>query len=188
MNGIDGLQARTIGGGDNFGLMHNKGVIIDDTVWVSSINWSNAAFMSNREAAVEINSKDVADYYAGYFLRDWGGEYGMELIAEVSGNTAGEAVIFDASLSSFPPGTVFTWYFGGHERDGIKVAVILPEGVHECVLKAVGPDGGVYHHNFTVVVGASEKTSVPYLKYMPIIAIMLTILAYAVIRGMRERS
>jgi hypothetical protein len=195
INNWGDMQARTISGGDNFGLMHNKGVIIDDTVWISSINWTNAAFMNNREVAVEIHSKDVADYYAEYFLLDWGCEAEMRFSVSVKGNTAGEVILFDASSSSFPKGTVFGWDLDGDgiiERTGIMIAAVLPEGVHECMLTATDPSGSTYEYRFTVTVypkGAGSAFYEPYIKYTPILAIMLMILVVTVIiraRGGRE--
>ncbi len=32
-----------------FSTMHNKGVVVDDTVWVSSVNWTPNSFYNNRE-------------------------------------------------------------------------------------------------------------------------------------------
>jgi len=193
INGTNGLQARTINGSDTFGLTHNKGVIIDDTVWVSSINWSNAAFTNNREVAVQISSKDVADYFASYFLLDWGDDAEMHLIVDVRGGVAGEATVLDASSSSFPAGTMFGWDLNGDgivDRTGIKIAAALPEGTHCCALIATDGSGVMYVYEFTVTVHSKDNNSdlfEPYIKYAPILAIMLAIFAAAVIRRMRGR-
>jgi phosphatidylserine/phosphatidylglycerophosphate/cardiolipin synthase-like enzyme len=194
INDMDGMSARTISGGDNFGLTHNKGVIIDDSVWISSINWSNAAFMNNREAAIEIQAKEVADYFAGYFMTDWGEDTDVRLVVNVKGDTAGEAIIFDASFSSFPKGTVFGWDLDGDgifERTGIKIAAVLPEGVNSCMLIATGPSGDTYVYGFDVTVypkGHEAPSLEPYIKYAPIIAIMLLILAISIIFRMKRRD
>ena len=71
INTTTNVKATTINGGEGFSVTHNKGIIIDDAVWVGSVNWTENSFMNNRESAVFIHSKDVADYYAGYFLKDW---------------------------------------------------------------------------------------------------------------------
>ncbi|MCL2143195.1 MAG: phospholipase D-like domain-containing protein [Methanomassiliicoccaceae archaeon] len=194
INDMDGMQARTISGGEGFGLTHNKGVIIDDTVWISSINWSNAAFMNNREAAAVIYSADVADYYAYYFLTDWGSvDMSVRLEVNVTGDTAGEAVILDASSSTFPQGTLFGWDTDGDgiaDRSGIKIAMTFPEGVNHCVLMATDPSGSVYYYEFTVMIhpkGANTAFFEPYVKYAPFIAILLAILAVTVFVRMRGR-
>jgi hypothetical protein len=192
MDGTNGLQARTIDGGDNFGLTHNKGVIIDDTVWVSSINWTNAAFHNNREAAVEIYSKEVADHYASFFLSDWGEDVLMNLNVIVTGNKDGSAIVLDASSSTYPKGTTFLWDLDGDgitDRVGIKIAVLLPEGVNTCVLTATDRSGVTCVYEFVVTVFPDDGNDTffePYIKYAPILAIMLIILAAAVIRRVRS--
>lgn len=51
--------------------VHNKGVVSDDTVWVSSVNWTDGSFFKNRESCAVIRSAEVADYFASYFLKDF---------------------------------------------------------------------------------------------------------------------
>ncbi|MDR0335019.1 MAG: phospholipase D-like domain-containing protein [Methanomassiliicoccaceae archaeon] len=188
-----GIEARTIGGGENFGLTHNKGVIIDDTVWISSVNWTNAAFMNNREFAAVIYSKDVADFFAEYFISDWGPDIVVDIVVDVRGGTAGEAIVIDASSSVYPKGTVFEWDIGdGTVRKGVKIAALFPAGATECVLTVTIPSGSVYEHEFTVTVlprdGSKEEAFLaPYVKYAPIFAILLIIFAAAVARGIRGK-
>lgn len=71
INTTTDLKAAGIIGGDGFRLTHNKGVIVDDAVWVGSINWTNTSFFNNRESAVIIWSDEVSDHFASYFLKDW---------------------------------------------------------------------------------------------------------------------
>ena len=51
--------------------VHTKGVIADDKVLVSSMNWNENSACFNREAGVIIQSRDAASYYASVFLLDW---------------------------------------------------------------------------------------------------------------------
>lgn len=51
--------------------LHAKGVIADDQVLVSSMNWNENSACFNREAGVIIRSKVVASYFASVFLADW---------------------------------------------------------------------------------------------------------------------
>jgi len=190
INDMDGMRARTMSGSD-FTLTHNKGVIIDDTVWISSINWSNAAFMNNREVAVAVQSKDVADYFASYFLADWGYDAEVGINVSVRGGVSGEPVILDASASSYPLGSLFEWDLDGDgriDRTGVKIATVFPEGVNECVLYVTDPSGIVHIHEFTVITGRNGGTNVlePYIKYAPILAIMLLILIIAAYTKMKE--
>ena len=191
INEIDGMQAKTINGGDSFGLTHNKGVIIDDTVWVSSINWTNAAFMNNREFAAVIQSKEVADHFAWFFMLDWGGDETVSLTVTVKGNIAGEAIVLDASSSVYPKGTSFGWDLDGDgtvDRTGVKIAAAFPEGTHNCTLIA-SYGGSSYIHEFTVAVVPDDNSGFslePYIKYAPIIAIMFALLAASMIAKRRR--
>ncbi|MBQ8643236.1 MAG: lamin tail domain-containing protein [Candidatus Methanomethylophilaceae archaeon] len=64
--------------GMNIPPVHNKGIISDDSVWVSSINWTPNSVENNREAAVVIHSAEVADYYEHYFLMDFNRYYSYD--------------------------------------------------------------------------------------------------------------
>jgi len=55
----------------NFVHCHNKGVIADDNVVVSSTNWSENSVRRAREAGALISSKDLGLYYASAFDDDW---------------------------------------------------------------------------------------------------------------------
>ena len=56
---------------DNFIHCHNKGVIVDDAVVVTSTNWSENSIRRAREAGLLIRSKSVAGYFAQVFADDW---------------------------------------------------------------------------------------------------------------------
>jgi phosphatidylserine/phosphatidylglycerophosphate/cardiolipin synthase-like enzyme len=72
INNTSGIKAIAVNGTESFSLIHNKGLIIDDTVWISSVNWTENSFMNNREFAVAIESAEVADFFTGLFVEDWG--------------------------------------------------------------------------------------------------------------------
>ncbi|MDR2698944.1 MAG: phospholipase D-like domain-containing protein [Candidatus Methanoplasma sp.] len=72
INNTSQIKAISKKGGGAFPLIHNKGVIIDDLVWIASVNWTENSFMNNREAAVVIDSADVAEFFADLFITDWG--------------------------------------------------------------------------------------------------------------------
>jgi len=190
INDMEGMQARAMNN-DGFSLTHNKGVIIDDTVWISSINWTNAAFMNNREVAVSVISYDVSEYYASYFLTDWGSDADVGINVSVRGNVAGEPIVLDASLSSYPYGSLFEWDLDGDgraERTGVKIAATFAEGVHECTLYVTEPSGVLHVHEFTVIAVQKRNTDTlePYIKYAPILAVMLLILITAAITRIRR--
>lgn len=52
----------------NLEKIHNKGVIADNKVLISSINWSSNSPTNNREAGVIIENADVANFYKEVFL------------------------------------------------------------------------------------------------------------------------
>jgi phosphatidylserine/phosphatidylglycerophosphate/cardiolipin synthase-like enzyme len=56
---------------DNFTHCHNKGVIVDDAVIVSSTNWSENSIRRAREAGILIHSADVAGFFGQVFDDDW---------------------------------------------------------------------------------------------------------------------
>ena len=55
-----------------FEKIHNKGMIVDgNEVLVSSINWGENSPTNNREAAVIVESEDIASYFTEIFMYDW---------------------------------------------------------------------------------------------------------------------
>lgn len=50
---------------------HAKGLVVDDRVVVGSANWSASGLGGNREAALAVRSRAVADWFAAAFRRDW---------------------------------------------------------------------------------------------------------------------
>jgi phosphatidylserine/phosphatidylglycerophosphate/cardiolipin synthase-like enzyme len=52
--------------------IHNKGVIVDGKITlISSINWGQNSIENNREAAVAITGREIAEYYTSLFQDDW---------------------------------------------------------------------------------------------------------------------
>jgi phosphatidylserine/phosphatidylglycerophosphate/cardiolipin synthase-like enzyme len=52
-------------------LVHNKGMVADDTVLVSSINWVDSAVRDNREVGVAVELPALSELYTSYFMKDW---------------------------------------------------------------------------------------------------------------------
>lgn len=63
-----------------YATMHNKGVIIDDTVWVSSVNWTENAFMNNRECGLYLQSAKVTEFFLESYMTDWNYNWDPEMI------------------------------------------------------------------------------------------------------------
>lgn len=64
------LEAR-IDTPDGYEKIHTKGVIVDETVVVGSLNWVRSAKSENREVLVVLQGPEPADYYASVFEADW---------------------------------------------------------------------------------------------------------------------
>ncbi|MCQ2084564.1 MAG: phospholipase D-like domain-containing protein [archaeon] len=72
------VKASPIKGGTGFSITHNKGIIVDDAVWVGSVNMTPTSFHEDREMAVIIYSADVANFYATSFNKDFNNNYDPE--------------------------------------------------------------------------------------------------------------
>jgi phosphatidylserine/phosphatidylglycerophosphate/cardiolipin synthase-like enzyme len=68
------LEARMIDlHGTGLLKLHTKGVVADDSVFISSINWNENSPVFNREAGVIIEDREVAGFFASVFESDWNG-------------------------------------------------------------------------------------------------------------------
>ena len=53
--------------------VHAKGLVIDDTAVVGSLNWNEGATTENREVLLAVENPAVADFYARTYAADWRG-------------------------------------------------------------------------------------------------------------------
>jgi phosphatidylserine/phosphatidylglycerophosphate/cardiolipin synthase-like enzyme len=65
------LSARVASPRRRFGKVHAKGVVVDDTVVLGSLNWNNHSARENREVLVALEGERVAGYYRRGFDADW---------------------------------------------------------------------------------------------------------------------
>ena len=120
------------------GLMHNKGMIVDDKVWIGSMNWTDNSIRSNREMSVIIHSKEVSDMFA-------------ELL-DITDIEFGEYVTLDASDSSVPFGSEYSWNLDDDdeiERTGQTVEWRFYEDT-DCTLIITDVEGNVYTKGFHI--------------------------------------
>lgn len=54
-----------------FDKIHNKGLVADDSVLISSINWNLNSVTANRESGLIIKNPEAADYFTAIFNHDW---------------------------------------------------------------------------------------------------------------------
>jgi cardiolipin synthase len=64
------LQAR-IASIPNITTVHNKGIVADELVLVSSINWVDSAVRDNREVGLAVQMEGLDTLYVSYFMKDW---------------------------------------------------------------------------------------------------------------------
>ena len=65
------LTVRLAAPGERFGKVHAKGVVVDDTVLVGSLNWNRNSARENREVVVALESAGAARYFDRVFDADW---------------------------------------------------------------------------------------------------------------------
>jgi phosphatidylserine/phosphatidylglycerophosphate/cardiolipin synthase-like enzyme len=65
------LHAKLVSRYQKFETLHNKGMVVDGAVLVSSINWNLAALRENRECGLLVDSAIIAEFFAGEFENDW---------------------------------------------------------------------------------------------------------------------
>ena len=112
VNNTTGIKALYLNGRAAFSLIHNKGIVMDDIVWVGSVNWTENSFMNNREFAVVIDSPEVTEFFAGLFIEDWGvneytiEEMGLEITHEVFSADGEQVHVFTVSG---PEHSEYTW-------------------------------------------------------------------------------
>ncbi|WP_281194609.1 phosphatidylserine/phosphatidylglycerophosphate/cardiolipin synthase family protein [Halorubrum sp. F4] len=78
-----------------YGKVHAKGLVIDDTAIVGSLNWNEGARTENREVLLAVESASVADFYARAYAADWRGG-GVHLPVGIVGGLAGTLAVAGA--------------------------------------------------------------------------------------------
>lgn len=167
--------------------LHNKGMVLDDVAWVSSINWTPTSVEKNRECGVAILSKEIADYLAGFFLADFDRYYsygGISVdISEIkSSYRHGEEVTFSVTVKPVGEYT-YVWDLGDGS-DPItskipRVAVRPADGAH--VLKVTVSDGmgnsQTVSHAYSVTEESGDLSG-PWIYLAPILALIAGAAAY----------
>jgi len=140
--GID-LQAKLVSPYHGFTTLHNKGMVVDDKVLVSSLNWVTHSFSENREAAVVISSQEVASFFSQAFLRDWEDDTEaptLHLPSYVE-LQEGERLLLNASADDNSGVVRLYWDLGADgiiEAEGDYYMADLPPGEH--IVRATAVD------------------------------------------------
>ena len=183
------VQAIAMNGSDKFSLIHNKGVIADDKVWLGSVNWTTSSFLRNRETAVIIDSPEAADYYAGFFLEDFGvniftaEEEGLSLKVETFMTSAGEMVLLSVNG---PSGYTYEWSLGdGTVRitEACAALFLSPSpGVYTATVRMLGSDL-MSTAEYRVEQGSSEDHTYLYGSVAAAVAVLILGILSHMLRG-----
>lgn len=89
------LSVRVADDNNRFGKIHAKGIVADDTAVIGSLNWNDNSAENNREVALAVTDRAVADYYREVFAGDWqaGGDSGRVGILPSGETPAGLVVV-----------------------------------------------------------------------------------------------
>lgn len=155
--GID-LEARLISDYHDLGVLHNKGVIADDRVLVSSINWVDASVFQNREIGLIISSSSMAAFFADFFWNDWAVDPDPPSIRLPWNNltlSEGQPLLLDATKCNDNAGIAsYFWTDGrdGRQWNGSYQMVYLELGVHEITLEVTDRFGNTATARLLVIV------------------------------------
>ncbi len=187
--------------------LHNKGLICDDIVWVSSINWTWGSFHHNREVCVAIDSAEVADYFAKSFLNDFEQYYDYDgfkvAITEVKTNTDRNEVAITVDVK--PEGNytyTWTWEIDGvieSKTTDIPRAVIGPfdkDGTYEVTITVTDENGLRQERTTSFTIGEGADDPSPSKDFelpaiiednLYIIAPIVVVILGAIVAAMRHR-
>jgi phosphatidylserine/phosphatidylglycerophosphate/cardiolipin synthase-like enzyme len=184
--GID-IQARLVSDYHHLGVLHNKGVIADDQVLVSSINWVDASVFQNREVGLIVASVPVSSFFADFFWRDWDKDPYPQVISLPWNNltvTEGQPVVLDARGCRDNAGICsYIWKdtMTGSSWNGSCVMAYLGLGIHKIDLTVTDRFGNEANETMMVVVVPSSSIDEPnYLLVVPAGAVGLACGIWAV--------
>lgn len=150
--------------------VHNKGVVCDDSVWISSVNWTPTSFNNNRETCVVINSKTVSDYFADVFLKDFETYYTFEGFSAYFSETpdkpeAGKEQTVTVTVSPATDTYTYEWDLGDGSdirKTTIGRIVFSPtEGIHTMKVTVTNSTGLKKTVEWTYNVGSSSSGTDP---------------------------
>jgi len=174
--------------------IHNKGVIIDDSVWIGSMNWNDNSMKDNRETGLIIFSEEITAVYANAFFKDWGAEDVFEGTIDIQVDVPSEikangAFVLDASGTYAPAGAIYRWDVDGDgdiDFTGKKIVAELPAGEYECKLYITDTATGVNEvHIITLKV--DDGAGIPAWMYISAGALVLLLIVIKMILGSKSK-
>lgn len=167
ISGTTGIKAVAVDGGEDFQLIHNKGIVIDGSVWLGSVNWTSTSFGSNRESAAVIDSRGVSDFFAGLFSEDYGvnihtvEEDGLSLTVRTIDSGSGRKALCTVSG---PEGSTYRWSMDGETRTGTLPSAVFDVGggEHTVTVELAGTEVSDTE-TFSVPSGGPSSVCIIYL-------------------------
>jgi cardiolipin synthase A/B len=188
------LQARLVSDHHDFGIMHNKGVIADDRVLVSSINWGDASMFQNREVGLVLSSASVSSFFADFFWNDWSVDPNPPIISLSWQNITifeGQPIVLDARESFDRAGiSTFIWTdsLSGGTWNGSYLMVYLGLGVHKITLQVTDRYDNTATETILVIVQPQSYAEDPnYLIMLPAGVIGTACCLWTILRKLKKR-
>lgn len=153
-----GVRAKICSPDHEFTTIHNKGMIIDDTVLVSSINTVRNAFKENREIGAFLRSEGLADRFSEVFWEDWTDDPAppcIVLSSDVYECQAGQELLIDGS-GSYDRSNIanYSWDVGPDgtiDAYGPRAIFRFSAGEHKVLLTVWDDHGNFAQRNITVL-------------------------------------
>ena len=169
--------------------LHNKGMICDDRCIVTSVNWTDSSFTSNREMGVLIYSKDVSDFYTTAFIGDFDRNYdytGLDVtITELADHYNSPQEVTARAVVQQTGEYTYEWQLDGQTLSSKleRISFNAEKGDHSLKVTVTASDGtaGIAVKSFTVDdsgggtdAGDMFEKIKPYI--VPIIVVIIALL------------
>ena len=175
--------------------LHNKGLICDDVTIVTSVNWTPTSFEKNRESGVIIHSKEVSDYFAAAYEKDFNQYYvaGEPVVVMDEKSDAGKN-IYSFTVKTSSDAKKFSWDFGNgitRESTNSRIAIELEPGKYTLNVTIEYEDGSTKTCSSTFDISNTDESGSKldvselideYSEYMAPIIVVIIGIAIAVIR------
>jgi len=161
INDSTSVKTVSIKGGDGFRTTHNKGIVIDDCIWLGSVNWTSNSFLNNRETAIFIDSTEVTDYFLEFYMKDWDDnndsfkDYAFKVKVRTDGISDKKPIIFSVSG---PETGDYIWdvYGDGNRRSSSGNTIVCEDMVPGTYTLKVHLSGTDYYAEYTYTVAAEK--------------------------------
>jgi len=170
------LYARSVSQYHGFNVLHNKGMIVDDKVLISSINWCRNAFLENREVGMVIESSKVTEYFTDCFLNDWSIDP-FPPIASIDGPSQvseSDTICLSGLNSSDNAGiSEYLWMLDGEPISGVQgplILISLEPGFHKITLEVIDAYNNTDRATLPISVSARDEASME-LMLLPLTSI-----------------